>query len=575
MVMKYIKINWLAVLGILLISSCHTNEEEIISTEYNDPPRVTISTTQTARVINENGEALINFDATYNQQQQNDLKQAFVLFDGKLVNKYGEKLTINHASGATSTYSISGVENDINYSVLTVFENRNKVEFAHDTKMNIAINEKTTLTTQPNTHSLNGNSYNSKVNITHFSPDLNNDVHITAIPANRMGKDINGEHKYLEMYDVFFLDVTSENGQPLETKLAIKSDYLQENGIKIWAFDYDKAIWLPVKTEDNNQSFTYQKSGYYCMAKSKPGIYASGQLVLENTPISNIRINLYDGQSRQSVFTSTQGKWFAFLPADADISAEVKAACGPIETFNIKTQNAPIENLTTSMDNSSHLFTRIVGQVKDCNGDLNMDYILKNHTDQTTYYFAKGSSTDILLPVCESGEVSLSTSTIDGNEEGNMVTWRVEDVIQTGTWFACDRAKNPYFNLIIDGTNKMYWQTKTQQNSDGRWSIDLQDEQSNIVLTIFVPDDGVGKKADNRLNILLREKSFEGQGYEIFCPTSTQGCGFEHFEITHFDFQNDDLIRGYFKGRFWVKTLSPLTAGYKNVEGEFQIKKEF
>jgi hypothetical protein len=188
MVMKYIKINWLAVLGILLISSCHTNEEEIIRIEHNDPPRVTISTTQTVRVINENGEALINFDATYNQQQQNDLAQSFVVFDGKLVNKYGEKLTINTASGVSSTYSISGVENDINYSVLTVFENRNKVEFAHDTKMNIAINEKTTLTTQPNTYTLNGNSYNAKVNITHFSPDLNNDVHITAIPANRVGK---------------------------------------------------------------------------------------------------------------------------------------------------------------------------------------------------------------------------------------------------------------------------------------------------------------------------------------------------------------------------------------------------
>jgi hypothetical protein len=80
-------------------------------------------------------------------------------------------------------------------------------------------------------------------------------------------KDINGEHKYLEMYDVFFLDVTSENGQPLETKLGIKSDYLQENDLKIWSFDYDKAIWLPVKTEDNNQSFTYQKSGVLLYGK--------------------------------------------------------------------------------------------------------------------------------------------------------------------------------------------------------------------------------------------------------------------------------------------------------------------
>lgn len=575
MVMKYIKINWLAALGIVLLSACHTNEEEIIRTENIDPPRVTISSTQTARVINENGEALINFDATYNQQQQNNLAQSFVVFDGKLVNKYGEKLTVNLASGTTSTYSISGVENDINYSVLTVFENRNKITLGHDITNNIAINPSTTLTTVPNAYLLNGNIYNSKVNVTHFSPYLNNDNHITSIPTNRVGKDVDGAHKYLEMYDVFYLNISSEISQPLETTLNISNEYLQENGMKIWYFDYDKAIWLPVKTQGDNLSFTYEKSGFYAVAKSKAGIYVSGQLTLQNQPVSNIRINLYDGQSRQSVFTSAQGKWFAFLPAETDISAEVKAACGPIATFNIKTQNASIENLKTTLDNSSHLFARVVGQVKDCNGDLNMDYILKNHTDNTTYYFAIGSSTDIYVPVCGNEEVTLSTSSMDGNEEGNMVTWRVEDSIQTGSWFACDKAKNPYFNLIIDGTNKMYWQTKTQKNSDGRWSVDLLDEQSNVVMTIFVPDDGIGKKADNRLNILLREKSFEGQGYEIFCPTSTQGCGFEHFEITHFNFQNDDLIRGYFKGRFWVKTLSPLTAGYKNVEGEFQVKKEF
>jgi hypothetical protein len=560
---------------VFLLVSCHENEEEVTIIETNDPPRVTISTTQTARVINENGEALLNYDATYNQQQQNDLAQSFVLFDGKLVNKYGEKLTIHTASGVSSTYIVSGVENDINYSMLTVFEKRNKIEVGHDAKMNITINDETTLTTQPNTYTIDGNSYNTKVNITHFNPDLNNDVHISAIPANRVGKDINGEHKYLEIYDVFYLDVRSENGQPLETKLGIISDYLQENDLKIWSFDYDKSIWLPVKTEDNNQFFIYQKSGFYCKAKSKPGIYASGQLALENTPISNIRINLHDGQSRQSVFTSGKGKWIAFLPANADVRVDVRAACGPIETFNIKTENTTLENLKTSLDNSSQLFAKIVGQVKDCNGDLNVDYILKNHSDQTTYYFTKGSSTDIYVPVCGSEEVTLSTSTIDGNEEGNRVTWSVEEIIQTGTWFACDRAKNPYFNLIIDGTNKMYWQTKTQKNNDGRWSIDLLDEQSNVVLSIFVPDDGAGKKADTRLNILLREQSFEGQGYEIFCPTSTLGCGFEKFEITHYDFKNDNFIRGYFKGRFWVKTLSPLTAGHKNVEGEFQLKKEF
>ena len=36
-----------------------------------------------------------------------------------------------------------------------------------------------------------------------------------------------------------------------------------------------------------------------------------------------------------------------------------------------------------------------------------------------------------------------------------------------------------------------------------------------------------------------------------------------------------DYVRGYYKGRFWVKTITPLEAGYKNMEGVFHIKRPF
>ena len=575
--MKNRKINWIIAFGILMISACHTNEEEVTFVENNDPPKVTVSTVQTARIINENGTSLTNYDATYNAQQQNDLSQAFLIFDGKRVKKYGEKMTITTSKGKVSDFVVSGLENDINYTVLTVFEQRNQEAFDHLEKKVFPISKNINLQTQTTTYTLNGNSYAGKVNLTYFSPDVGNTFHLTAIPTNRVGKELNGERNYLDIYEAFYLDLIADNGQNLEAELNITNHWLNEKDNKLWFFDVENAVWKIIETTNRNQihSFTHKKKGFYCIARSIPGLYVSGYLDLSSKPVSNLRINLKFGNSSQSVFTSALGKWTAFLPSESDINAEIVAECGTLTSFNIKTKNTPIANLKTSLESSRRLFANIVGQVKDCNGELNTDYILKNHTNNTTYYFTKGSTTDILIPVCGLTEVALSTSSINGREEGNIVLWPVNDIIETGTWFACDMAKKPYFNLIIDGVNKMYWQSKTQKNIDGRWVIALTNGQLESVLTITVPDDGVGNKSDNRLNILLREKSFEGNSYEIYCPTSTQGCGFDHFEITHFDYKDDKWIRGYFKGRFWVKTLTSLTAGYKNVEGEFQVKKEF
>ena len=74
--------------------ACHENEESITETDVTDPPQVTISTTHTARVINEYGQEKTTFTATFNQQQWKAEKNGVVVFEAKKINKYGEKITI-------------------------------------------------------------------------------------------------------------------------------------------------------------------------------------------------------------------------------------------------------------------------------------------------------------------------------------------------------------------------------------------------------------------------------------------------------------------------------------------------
>lgn len=95
------------------------------------------------------------------------------------------------------------------------------------------------------------------------------------------------------------------------------------------------------------------------------------------------------------------------------------------------------------------------------------------------------------------------------------------------------------------------------------------------VLSLYLPANSVGMQKDEMCNILIQEPSFFGKKVELFCPTSTLGCGFDEVVITHIKDEDNGYIRGYFKGRFWTKTFDPLSANYNEMSGEFQIKKDF
>ncbi|MBP9056550.1 MAG: hypothetical protein KBF69_09180, partial [Saprospiraceae bacterium] len=353
-------------------------------------------------------------------------------------------------------------------------------------------------------------------------------------------------------------------------------DVFTSDNLKLWYCDMDAAVWREVTVNKETDVFHYPhtKDGFYCLAVASPGIYVSGKTLLDGKPVSNLTLKI--ASHNQYIQTSAAGNWSVFLPTNATTAVEIYASCGMITKANIITQNADIQNFIIDLNNVKSAFSLLKGKVKDCLGNNAGLYILKNVNAGDGYIFGKAAAIEQWIATCDLKEIVLKASDIYGNETGNPIVWPVNPVIESGSWFACTEAKNPYINLIIDGENKMYWDLSTSKNTDGRMKIQItKPGSSEALLNLIAPADGTGIKMDNQLNILLRENEFEGKGYEIYCPTSNLGCGFERFEITHFNYQNDKIIRGYFKGKFWTKSYNPLTAGYKNVEGEFQVLKAF
>ena len=158
---------------------------------------------------------------------------------------------------------------------------------------------------------------------------------------------------------------------------------------------------------------------------------------------------------------------------------------------------------------------------------------------------------------------------------GPSIQWVAADTVDIYSVFACEESKMEYLSLMVNGDRKMYWDLASSISPESRLLIEEGGEEHKLDLQIAISGMKDRAYADEELNIRFEDRSLGQSGYSLYCPTSSTGCGFTTFIITHYPETAGEWIRGYFEGTFWIKTFQPLTAGYKSVRGEFQVYKEF
>ncbi len=563
------------------VGACHKNVEEVDELQFPEEPGILVSTTATGQVTDENGKTLAGLKFELAQQTWQASQQDFYVLKAFQIKKYGERLRVTDQTGAHADFALTAIENDINYEVHTFFKDRQRKTFAPNTTPTWIFGDQLTVKAVPNSFQKNGSNYSGAVVSEAYEADLQKTYHRRAIPASRRGREISGSYKYLKVQRAFHLQLLDVGLNPITCDLTLTEPKLQLGSAdtKLWFFNFDLGHWVEMekKTASAHQvTFNFAQNGWYCLAPSAPGVFASGRLVSELSAIPNIHVNFSNEYDVQTFYTSGSGKWTAYLPANSKIVGAVQAPCGEIFNFKFETGSTEVKNLETDLSSVSNQFARVKGIVKDCEGKPMQSYLLRSAAAGGTTYYRNGASLDQLIPICNEAELLMSTANEDGTEVGNIVAWPKSAIIESGSWFACNQAKGPYFNLVIEGENKLFWDAKTIKNQNGRLEFRMTDFGKNQPdITLFAPGDGVGEKPDNVLNILLQADNFNGKSFEIYCPSSPDGCGFERFSITHFDYKGDKFIRGFFKGKFWTKSYGPLKASYKQMEGEFQVKKEF
>jgi hypothetical protein len=339
-----------------------------------------------------------------------------------------------------------------------------------------------------------------------------------------------------------------------------------------------EGVWHEVEEvifDSGMYSFVAPGSGYYCIADWHPAVRVTGRVVANDVNIPGIQLHfMRAGKLVASTITSNTGKWEAQLPANAALDISVVTVCdtqkaGYLET-TMQSGVLPAIDLFGKVT-----ISKIHGTARDCaDQPLASHYLtITGDSRAVTLYYPDGEFQATTV-VC-SNVFSVQSFTSDWSDQGPAITWNATPEVNLHSTYACSSALNEYLTIRINGDQKIYWNARSSLTVDQRTQIIAEDvKHQDAECSIWITGMDAGAFDDMQLNILFEDRTLSHGGYSLYCPTSSAGCGFETFEITHYG-NVGEWIRGYFSGTFWVKTYQPLTAGNKKVEGEFQIYRDF
>jgi hypothetical protein len=555
----------------LICSGCFPDTEESTETIIKPVKKTIIASAKVViNVTDENGQPLTGLTARFNQQSKIINQASFFQFDAKNIYKENELLSITDKDGQVYEFSLYNIENQVNYHNLTLFRNTNKKVFSSTEGSVISFPSGNMEIDLTNTGFTLGNeSFTGNVNCIYNEYDLNNPHHVEAIPGGKL-LDIAGEHHLIEWLFVFRFDFLTQN----EKYLALanpKNVFLNISPAKqahIIQYDRSKKFWTKLGTFSDTKNIPLQSSGIYAIVYIHEPSVLKGVFTANSLPLVKQKITYdYDGKRYEAQTTNT-GKWEILVPKTKSIYIQPSAECPDLQ--NGITVNANENTVDTGTKNFSTTQIKNItlkGSFKNCFAEaLPGGFIMINQNTKTEYIYIPESDFEWTLPICGHSDLSYGAA---GNAGEKMAYIRfVNDTADLGNIFLCSGIENQFISLRTPNGKIIYTGDIIVTSSGSETRIFFKSTTQEFLIA-FDNNQQQGLVPAETANIVWKDPGFLNKGIEINCPTSNT-CGFE--EIRILSQQNNDWIKGSFKGNFWSKTLQPLTAKNQILEGDFFIK---
>lgn len=558
---------------LLLLSACHKDSVEILTDiDYPDPPEVLVTTRLVTVLDNapsNTAQVLLTFagqttgfeDFNFNQMKGAGIKRDF------------EILHLTTASDLHFFKVNSLTENDVNYTHIQLPEVQS-YSGETSTSSNYTFSSGAALTIPAGSLAYaDGTAFQGTYTLT-LATLTASGIEPVGLPSF-CGINTHHERVSLHFESGYYLSAQTGDGEALTFGEDVFLS-LPEKTTPGWFFDAEEGAWVLLSGTDQvgQKQIHPGASGYYACAAASPLIRVKGTLRINGSLTPHYPISFNYGGQQHEIYTTNAGSWSIQLPAQTACLATINIPCADAQQILLETSSAKEMEASFTITENGIENVQLLGTARDCNYAPLNDHFTIIEGDAHTILFAEEPGLNFNVPVCKNGSVLISTFNPASRQSGPSINWEAADTIDIHSTFACNQARNEYLALSVSDEKKMYWDLRSQVEGD-RLIILTNEPEPDVDFQVFVEGLAKGSYADNMLNILFEDRHLGTKGYSLYCPTATSGCGFTDFTITHFAEEEGQWIRGYFKGKFWIKTFNPLTAGYRPVEGEFQVFREF
>ena len=574
---------------VLTIMSCYKDDIVIVNTKISSKKHlpIEISGDIVGIVQDEFGNPVSDYSCSFMNQDYISFYNGYYHFNAINANKNGTIIQINK-NNRNYQFTLKPLNNDVNYFSHTIFtkplktvKNSNQIiEINPSNDINIVFKE--------NAFQNPEGDYTGEVSIEAFSPDLSNPVQTKALPGDHLAINNKNEEVWIDIYSAFFIDIRDKDDNELQVKnqyseATINNALLTCSDCAVWYYDKNKSKWIEHTQTDklDNVEFDILQSGFYCYAK--PYIYnlVEGQISGENTPLRNQPLDIYDESGRyiERVFTTNSGKWFTHLPMNKKYN--YKFSINKNDTFSREFELGEIDNNELPVFELNNVsIVQLTGEIRDCNDKLidNSFFQLWKDNGYKCLFLTK-SKVNLNVVSMTNNPVYLQSADESWLDIGPRQSFlKIKNKINFDKSYSCSQfKKDGYFKIIIDDKEKLLSPpVATIENGRTKLEIaDINNMRLDTKIEIYISGQEERQYNDTELNIYIENLILGEKKYELNCKNSSEGCGFEKFEIENFGKNKGDWIKGNFSGTFWVKTFNPLKAEYKKINAKFLVQRNF
>jgi len=559
---------------LVLCAACEKDDDQVIREITITPlPPIIVSGSSSGILHNESGQRLSDVTIEIDNGDNFSSPDGVYYATYQDVNQLGTAVHLMY-DDASYTRSFLPLENQNTVVDFGIYSNPETLTISAETPVDWTIDPALSLQITSPLYRRNGSTISGTIQWEGYALNMQNKFHRNCLSGVLRGSDLNGDPAYLHPSLAFNISA-QENNIDVTWEGVVEIDQFIPEDAQVFKFNRETLGYDYYGTIDSNSDasqITLTENGEYIIAQAYPLTLLKGTLKTNTEyPVSSTIGLSINGQHLPHACRA-DGGYILLAAGQNDVALVLENNCGTVVASiaeSLENKAIHIRDVVLSEKETSVIQATPV----DCAFQAIPDGLIV-YTQDNKSCITQTDNGIIHTLLCSDDPITIYSVDPTDFTTSTAHSFTADNINRTGFHPACDGAENGYFFMSFDRTDFTVFDDIIANTENGRTRISLQNEDNELLdFDIWFDQQEIGDRNDTELNIRFTDISSTSQ-YAMNCSTSTLGCGFTDFIVTHYEEQGG-WIRILFEGEFFMRTRDPSLAITRTTVGQILTRRNF